>query len=81
MTVLVLDGDLVGTALAELGEDELMIVVNPSADRLEELEERYPDPRITWLVGDGVVIPIPDDSVDRVLGEGSDSELRRVLRT
>jgi ubiquinone/menaquinone biosynthesis C-methylase UbiE len=79
MTVLVLDGDL-GAALAELGEDELMIVVDPSADRLEELEERYPDSRITWLIGDGVVIPIPDDSVDRVLGEGSDSELRRVLR-
>jgi ubiquinone/menaquinone biosynthesis C-methylase UbiE len=80
MTVLVLNGDLVGNALAELAEDELMIVVDPSADRLEELEERYPDPRITWLIGDGVVIPIPDDSVDRVLGEGSDSELRRVLR-
>jgi ubiquinone/menaquinone biosynthesis C-methylase UbiE len=80
MTVLVLDGDLVGAALAELAEDELLIVVDPSADRLEELEERYPDPRITWLIGDGVVIPIPDDSVDRVLGEGSDSELRRVLR-
>jgi ubiquinone/menaquinone biosynthesis C-methylase UbiE len=80
MTVLVLNRDLVGDALAELAEDELMIVVDPSADRLEELEERYPDPRITWLIGDGVVIPIPDDSVDRVLGEGSDSELRRVLR-
>jgi ubiquinone/menaquinone biosynthesis C-methylase UbiE len=81
MTVLVLDGDLVGAALAELAEDELMIVVDPSADRLEELEQRYPDPRVTWLIGDGVVIPIPDDCVDRVLGEGSDSELRRVLRT
>jgi ubiquinone/menaquinone biosynthesis C-methylase UbiE len=81
MSVLVLDGDLIGLALAELADDELMIVVDPSADRLEELEERFPDPRVTWLVGDGVVIPIPDDSVDRVLGEGSDSELRRVLRT
>ncbi len=81
MTVLVLDGDLVGPALAELGEDELMIVVDSSADRLEELEDRYPDPRITWLIGDGAVIPIPDGCVDKVLGEGSDAELRRVLRT
>ena len=81
MTILVLDGDLVGDALAELAEDELIIVVDPSADRLEELEERYPDPRITWLVGDGVVIPLPDDSVDRVLGAGSEAELRRVLRS
>jgi ubiquinone/menaquinone biosynthesis C-methylase UbiE len=81
MTILVLDGDLLGAALAELAEDELMFVVDPSADRLEELEERYPDPRITWLIGDGAVIPIPDDSVDKVVGEGSESELRRVLRT
>jgi ubiquinone/menaquinone biosynthesis C-methylase UbiE len=81
MTILVLDGDLVGDALAGLGDDELMIVVDPSADRLEELEDRYPDPRVTWLIGDHVVIPIPDASVDRVLGNGSEAELRRVLRT
>jgi ubiquinone/menaquinone biosynthesis C-methylase UbiE len=81
MSVLVLDGDLTRLALDELADDELMIVVDPSAARLEELEKRFPDPRVTWLVGDGVVIPIPDDSVDRVLGEGADSELRRVLRT
>ena len=81
MTILVLDCELVGDALAELAEDELLIVIDPSADRLEELEERYPDPRVTWLIGDGVVIPITDDSVDRVLGEGSDEELRRVLRS
>jgi ubiquinone/menaquinone biosynthesis C-methylase UbiE len=80
MTILVLDGDLVGDALAELGDGELLIVLDLSADRLEELEERYPDPRITWLVGDGNVVPLPDASVDRVLGEGSDDELRRVLR-
>ena len=81
MTILVLDGDLVGDALAVLGDDELMIVVDPSADRLEELEERFPDPRVTWLIGDSLVIPVPDASVDRVLGSGSDAELRRVLRT
>ena len=80
MTILVLDGDLLGEALEQLAEDELLIVVDSSADRLEELEERYRDPRVTWLIGDGVVIPIPDDSVDKVLGEGSESELRRVLR-
>ena len=40
MTILVLDGDLVGDALAGLGHDELMIVIDPSADRLEELEDR-----------------------------------------
>jgi len=80
MTILVLDGDLVGDALAELGEDELIIVIDPSADRLEALRERYPDPHITWLIGDGEVIPIPDASVDRVLGGGSELEIARVLR-
>ena len=80
MTILVLDGALVGDALAELAEDELMIVIDSSADRLEDLEERYPDPRVTWLIGDGTVIPIPDASVGRVLGEGAEAEIHRVLR-
>ena len=81
MTILVLDGDLLGRALEQLAEDELLIVVDPSADRLEELRRAFPDPRITFLIGDGVVIPLPDGSVDRVLGEGSESERRRVLST
>ncbi len=80
MTILVLDGDLLGDALEQLAEDELLIVVDPSADRLEELQREFPDPRITFLIGDGVVIPVPDHSVDRVLGEGSEPERRRVLR-
>ncbi len=80
MTILVLDGDLLGEALAALANDELLIVVDPSADRLEALQRRYPDPRVTYLIGDGSVIPIPDASVDRVLGPGSEAELRRVLR-
>jgi ubiquinone/menaquinone biosynthesis C-methylase UbiE len=80
VTILVLDGDLLGEALARLAADELLIVVDPSAARLEELQRRFPDPRITYLIGDGVVIPIPDRSVDGVLGQGSAEELRRVLR-
>jgi ubiquinone/menaquinone biosynthesis C-methylase UbiE len=80
MTILVLDGDLLDDAFAQLGDDELLIVIDPSADRLEELERRFPDPRITFLIGDGEVIPLPDRSVDKVLGEGSAAETRRVLR-
>ncbi len=80
MTILVLDGDLLADALGVLGSDELLIVVDPSADRLEELQRRYPDPRATFLIGDGTVIPVADRSVDRVLGEGSEAELRRVVR-
>jgi ubiquinone/menaquinone biosynthesis C-methylase UbiE len=80
MTILVLDGDLVGDALEALSEDELIIVIEPSAARLEALRERFPDSHITWLIGDNEVIPIPDGSVDRVLGEGSESEIARVLK-
>ncbi len=80
MTILVLDGTLLEEALAAAADDELLIVVDPSASTLEALEREFPDPRITFLVGDGNVIPIPDASVDRVLGDGSESELRRVLR-
>ena len=80
MTILVLDGELLPEALGRLAEGELLIVVDRSADRLEDLERRFPDPRIRFLIGDGEVIPIPDASVDRVLGEGSELELRRVLR-
>ena len=46
-----------------------MIVIDPSADRLEELERAYPDPRVTYLIGDGVVIPLPDARSTRLLGE------------
>jgi ubiquinone/menaquinone biosynthesis C-methylase UbiE len=80
VTFLVLDGDLLGEALARLGGDELLIVVDPSADRLEELQRRFPDPRVTFLIGDGAVIPIPDRSVDHVLGDGVEAEVHRVVR-
>jgi ubiquinone/menaquinone biosynthesis C-methylase UbiE len=80
VTILVLDCDLLPAALDELGEDEILIAVDPSADRLEELLDRYPDPRISFLIGDGTVIPLPDRAVDEVVGEGSEAEIRRVLR-
>jgi ubiquinone/menaquinone biosynthesis C-methylase UbiE len=80
VTILVLDGDLLDEALSLLAGDELLIVVDPSSDRLDELQRWFPDPRVTYLIGDGSVIPVPDRSVDRVVGDGSESELRRVLR-
>jgi hypothetical protein len=80
VTILVLDCDLLPAALDELRGDELLIAVDPSADRLEELLRRYPDPRISFLIGDGVVVPVPDRSVDKVLGAGSEAEIHRVLR-
>ena len=56
MTVLVLDCDLLPAALEELGDDELLIAVDSSAERLDEFLRRYPDPRISFLIGDGTVL-------------------------
>ena len=80
MTVLVLDCDLLPAALEELGDDELLIAVDSSAERLDEFLRRHPDPRISFLIGDGNVIPVPDRSVDKVLGAGSAAEISRVVR-
>jgi hypothetical protein len=79
MTILVLDGALLGEALAQAG-DEDVIVLDLSASRLEELERGARDPRVSYLIGDPSVLPLPDASVDRALGAGVEAELRRVLR-
>jgi ubiquinone/menaquinone biosynthesis C-methylase UbiE len=79
MTVLVLDGALLGEALHQAGDEEV-IVVDPSAARLEELEREARDPRAAYLIGDPSVLPLPDASVDRAFGFGVEAELQRVLR-
>jgi len=79
MSVLVLDGSLLVEALSTVG-DEDVIVVDPSAARLEELERAALDPRVAFLIGDPVVLPLPDASVDRAVGAGDEVELARVLR-
>jgi hypothetical protein len=79
MTVLVLDGGLLGDALARAG-DEDVYVVEHSAERLEELEREARDPRAFFLIGDPAILPLPDQSVDAALGTGVEPELRRVLR-
>ena len=79
MTVLVLDGSLLGEALGQAGDEEL-VVLDPSAARLEEFERDYRDPRVSYLIGEPEVIPLPDAWVDAVLGRGIEAELARVLR-
>jgi ubiquinone/menaquinone biosynthesis C-methylase UbiE len=79
MTVLVLDGALLGDALGGAG-DEDVIVVDPSADRLESLERKARDPRASFLIGDAAILPLPDASVDVAHGEGVEPELRSVLK-
>ncbi len=75
-----LQGELLPEALAQADADSEVIAVDPSAARLEQLERRARDPRVTFLIGDPEVLPLPDQSVDVVLGNGREPELSRVLR-
>jgi hypothetical protein len=79
MTVLVLDGELLGDALVRAG-DEDVIVVEFSAERLERLECEARDPRAFFLIGEPAILPLPDRSVDTAVGDAVELELRRVLR-
>lgn len=81
-TVLVVGASdtLLAEALTRAGEDGEVVVIDPSGARLEELERRVRDPRVWFLVGDGEVVPLPDRSVDLVLGSLPAAERERVCR-
>jgi ubiquinone/menaquinone biosynthesis C-methylase UbiE len=79
MTILVLDGGLLGDALVRAG-DEDVIVVDLSAERLERLEQEARDPRAFFLIGEPAILPLPDHSVDTAVGDAVEPELRRVLK-
>ncbi len=81
-TVLVVspgDGEI-EAALYVLGPDGAVVVVDASSEHLERLQDTCADPRVSYLIGDGEVLPVPDASVDVVLGDASAAEVERVLR-
>ena len=80
MLVLGAESGLVEEALSRAGPDGDVIVVDPTVGRLERLQRIARDPRVWFLIGDGDVLPLPDGSVDAVLGEDAETELARVLR-
>jgi hypothetical protein len=62
------------------GFDEILIL-EPSVDELERLLHELSDPRLDYLLGELPVLPLPDASVDRVIGgDEQDPEVARVLR-
>jgi hypothetical protein len=73
-----------GAARASLdafdGFDEI-VILEPSPDALETLLADLADPRLDYLLGELPVLPLPDRSVDRVVGaDAADPEVARVLR-
>ena len=77
--VLGADASLVGEALKRAGEDGDVVVLDPSAGSLEELERSLPDPRLWYQIGGSEVVPLPDRFADAALG-GSSTDVERVLR-
>jgi hypothetical protein len=71
--------DLLSGVLAGLGQEDGVIVLDPSAGALEALEWAVRDPRIWYQIGDAQVVPLPDRSVDDALGERA-PDVERVLR-
>lgn len=62
------------------GYDEI-VILESSVDELERLLAELADPRLDYLLGELPVLPLPDASVDRVIGgDDADPEVARVLR-
>ncbi len=69
-------------ALAGLGGYEEIVVLEQSVDALEELMHELRDPRLDYILGALPVLPLPDASIDLLVGADPDNaEVRRVLRS
>jgi hypothetical protein len=81
VTTLVISDDpaVVAAALGELGDDDL-IVLEGSAGALERMEDEIADARVWFMIGDAEIIPLPDGSVDEVVGVPASPEVARVTR-
>jgi ubiquinone/menaquinone biosynthesis C-methylase UbiE len=79
-TVAILGADRVREVLAELGDYDEIVVIDPSAEALERLESELADPRLDYLLGELPVLPLPDASIDRIVGDfpPDDPEIARV---
>jgi hypothetical protein len=80
VTVLVLEDAELADALGRASPDESVIAVCSSPGRLDELRRATPDPRVSYLIGDGAVVPLPDAFADVVLGAVEAGELERIRR-
>ena len=81
MIVAVLGADTARELLGGFDEFDEIVVLEPSVDELERLIAELADPRLDYLLGELPVLPLPDASVDRVIGaDEGHPEVARVLR-
>ena len=80
-TAAVLGADAARAALDRLRAYDEIVVFEPSVPELERLVEELADPRLDYLLGALPVLPLPDASIDLLVGaDGADPEVVRVLR-
>ena len=80
-TAAVLGVDAARAVLGRLGGYDEIVVLDPSVTELERLMHELADPRLDYVLGSLPVLPLPDDSVDLLVGgDASDAEVERVLR-
>lgn len=80
--VAILGADAARGALESFDGFDEIVILEASVDELELLLRELADPRLDYLLGELPVLPLPDASVDRVIGADSGHpEVSRVLRT
>jgi hypothetical protein len=79
--VAVLGADAARRSLSQFDDYDEIVVLEPSVDELEGLLVELADPRLDYVLGALPVLPLPDRSVDLVIGgDPDDPEVARVLR-
>jgi hypothetical protein len=79
--IAVLGADAARASLGHFDGFDEILILEPSVDELERLLTELADPRLDYLLGELPVLPLPDGSVDRVIGaDPGDAEVARVLR-
>jgi hypothetical protein len=80
-TAAVLGAAAARESLDRLGGFDEIVVLEPSVDELERLIAELADPRLDYLLGALPVLPLPDRSIDLLVGaDPDDAEVARVLR-
>jgi hypothetical protein len=80
-TALVLGVEAARRSIGELDAFDEIVVLDASSDELERLVAELADPRLDYLLGGLPVLPLPDGSVDLLVGaDPADPEVVRVLR-